>query len=193
VSASRRFCAARRAEVANLLDFGAKIDTLNRFQRFGRLKSGISVASAQKLKCFLHRYSQSRWRPHKPASCAMAIDLLPQRHRKIFDAERLLNETVIRMRGWRAGLPIPRRENERACALGQEIGDGIDLLAPQIDVKQGNVDFFAANDIEGCSHAGDGRDDVESELLQHVVEHDRDDRFVFNDEYAWSFCVVERH
>ena len=90
----------------------------------------------------------------------------------------------MRVGGGYAGLAITCRENKGAAALIQEIGDGIDLLQPEIHVEKRAVDRFPVYKIERIADSRDRAGHDKSKLVKEVFEGERNKRFVLDDEDA---------
>src|SRR5262249_18012411 len=84
-----------------------------------------------------------------------------------------------------AALAVAGDKNERQIALGQNVGDWIDLLTVKVDVEDGGVEFAVGRKFTRLRNRADGGHDAVAKLVQHVLEQHADQILILDHENAW--------
>ena len=66
--------------------------------------------------------------------------------------------------------------------VGQPEGEGIDDFAGEIDVEHGEIELEAGGEVEGPDQARHARHHLAAHLLQHGLDVERHQQFVFDHE-----------
>ena len=84
---------------------------------------------------------------------------------------------------WRQGRrAVARAEQERDAALGQAESERVDDFAREIDVENGEIEVEAGGEVERPNQARHARHHRAAHLLQHGLDVERHQRFVFDQE-----------
>ena len=101
---------------------------------------------------------------------------------ELLDLERLLQCRAVVIGIGQAAFAIAGDEHERHAALGQNIGDRINLAAVDIDVENGGGEIAVGRDLARFRNAADRRRHVIAEVGEHVLQQHADEIFVLDDE-----------
>ena len=74
-------------------------------------------------------------------------------------------------------------ENDRDAARGEDMGDGIDPLASNVDIEKRDVDLCVQGEPQGLIDMLNRRHDLASQVDQHVLERQQNERFILDNEY----------
>jgi hypothetical protein len=98
------------------------------------------------------------------------------------ERDRLLDQRPVAQLGRQGRGAVSRAENKRNAALGQPKGQGVDDFPGEIDVENGEIDIERTGKVKRFDQAGDAGHHLAADLLQHVFNVQRDNRFVLDDE-----------
>src|ERR1700704_981917 len=111
----------------------------------------------------------------------------------MFNQERLAQYWPVSKQGWPASRPIAADEHERQTSRRNDLRDGTDIEATDVDVENRQIEFRGAGQRFGRLNATRLGNYSMPKLLQHLDDHHPDQGFIFNQKYRLFGTPCDPH